>query len=102
MRSRKAQGQSWVVFHAPAAESAQASVARAVAAEGLTRQEAVEVVSDAPPAGVVTFSVFRTKPGPRLTIEFRKGLDDELIRAALIDALGQLDATRPAGDQAAA
>jgi hypothetical protein len=44
MRSRKAQGQSWVVFHAPAAESAQASVARAVAAEGLTRQEAVEVV----------------------------------------------------------
>jgi hypothetical protein len=46
--------------------------------------------------------VFRTKPGPRLTIEFRKGLDDELIRAALVDALGQLDATRPAGDQAAA
>jgi hypothetical protein len=37
-----------------------------------------------------------------LTIEFRKGLDDELIRAALVDALGQLDATRPAGDQAAA
>jgi hypothetical protein len=43
MRS-KAQGQSWVIFHASAAESAQASVARAVAAEGLTRQEAVEVV----------------------------------------------------------
>jgi hypothetical protein len=35
-------------------------------------------------------------------VEFRKGLDDELIRVALVDMLGQLDATRPTEDQAVA
>ena len=43
----------------------------------------------------MTFRVFRTRPSPRLMIEFRKGLDDELVRVALVDMLGQLDATRP-------
>ena len=44
--------------------------------------------------------MFRTRPSPRLMIEFRKGLDDELVRVALVDMLGQLDATRPTEDQA--
>lgn len=46
--------------------------------------------------------MFRTGPGPLLIVEFRKGLDDELIRVALVDVLGQLNATRPTENQAVA
>ncbi len=47
-------------------------------------------------------ATFRTKAGLRLTVESRKALDDESIRTALVEVLGQLDARRPAADQAAA
>ena len=50
----------------------------------------------------VTTRVFRTAAGPRLTVEWRKGLDDDLVRAALADAMVQLDSVRPSGDSAAA
>ncbi|MBV8266921.1 MAG: ParB/RepB/Spo0J family partition protein [Planctomycetaceae bacterium] len=50
----------------------------------------------------VTTRVFRTAAGPRLTVEWRKGLDDDLVRAALADAMVQLDSARPSGDSVAA
>jgi ParB family chromosome partitioning protein len=50
----------------------------------------------------VTSRVIRTTPGVRVTLERAKGLDDDLVRAALLDALGQLDASRSGDDQAAA
>ena len=40
-----------------------------------------------------TQRVFRTAPGPKIIAEFKRGLDVELIRAALLDALAQLDAS---------
>ena len=46
--------------------------------------------------------MFRTAAGPRLTVEWRKGLDDDLVRAALADAMVQLDSARPSGDSVAA
>ncbi|HMB05719.1 MAG TPA: ParB/RepB/Spo0J family partition protein [Isosphaeraceae bacterium] len=49
-----------------------------------------------------TEQVFKTTAESKVTVERRRGLDPGLIRAALIDALGQLDAKLGAGDQAAA
>jgi hypothetical protein len=49
-----------------------------------------------------TEQVFKTTAESRVTVERRRGLDPGLIRAALIDALGQLDAKLGAGDPAAA
>jgi ParB family chromosome partitioning protein len=94
----------------------QTELAARVVAEGMTRSETAAAVKRASkPAGSkgrggtakgkahkVTSRVFRSATGPRLTIEWRKGLDDDLIRAALVDILGQLDAARTADDQAAA
>ena len=92
----------WVVFHTPAAESAQASVAQTVAAEGQTRQEAVEAVRRSTGKGgdVPQYS----GPGPTRDCwsSSGRGLDDKLIRIALVDVLGQLDATRLTEDQAVA
>ena len=49
-----------------------------------------------------TEQVFKTTAESKVTVERRRGLDPGLIRAALIEALGQLDAKLGAGDQAAA
>ena len=50
----------------------------------------------------VTSQVIPTAPGPRVTVEFKRGLDDSLIVAALEDALGQAKARLNAGAQEAA
>ena len=56
--------------------------------------------------GRATTRVIRTTRGPRVTVEFKKGLDDALIVAALEEALSQvrtrLEAELAGGDQAAA
>jgi ParB family transcriptional regulator, chromosome partitioning protein len=89
----------------------QREVAARVVEEELNRAEATEVVrraagKSAKPkgrgAGKARKVTFRTSPGPKITVEFRKGLDDELILAALADVMARINATRPAGDQAAA
>ena len=54
------------------------------------------------PRVVATRATFRTKAGLRLTVESRKVLDDESILAALAEVMAQIEARRPAGDQAAA
>jgi len=50
----------------------------------------------------VTSQVIRTAPGPRVTVEFKRGLDEALTVAALEDALGQAKARLNAGAPAAA
>jgi ParB family transcriptional regulator, chromosome partitioning protein len=88
----------------------QAEAARAAAAGLLKRDDAARRASKparakakgASKARKVTTRVFRTAPGPRLTIEWRKGLDDDLVLAALADAIGQINAARAPGDSAAA
>jgi ParB family transcriptional regulator, chromosome partitioning protein len=84
---------------------AQREVAGRIVAEDLNRTEAIEAVKEAAgrssgakgrgaskaKARKVTSRVIRTAPGPRVTIEFKRGLDDAMIRAALVDALGQID-----------
>jgi hypothetical protein len=40
----------------------------------------------------MTCQVIRTAPGPRMTVEFKRGLDDSLTVVALEDALGQANA----------
>jgi hypothetical protein len=40
----------------------------------------------------MTCQVIRTAPGPRVTVEFKRGLDDSLTVVALEDALGQANA----------
>jgi hypothetical protein len=91
--------------------AAQTELAARVVAEGLSRQETVAEVRRAVgrPGKVKgggaargRKATFRTKGGLRLTVESRKALDDESIRTALVEVLGQLDARRPASDQAAA
>jgi hypothetical protein len=69
-------------------------------AEGTSRAEVVEVVHRSAgrkgggPAKrrKATSRVIRTAAGPRLTIEYRKGLDDSLILADLEEALAQVRA----------
>ncbi len=91
----------------------QAQLAERVVAEGMTRSETAAAAKQASrtagPKGrgaskakKVTSRVFRTTVGPRFTVEWRKGLDDDLIRAGLLEVLGQLDAARGTDDQAAA
>jgi ParB-like chromosome segregation protein Spo0J len=50
----------------------------------------------------VTSRVIRTPSGPRITIEFRRGLDDETIRKALAEAMGQLGGEGEGRGEAAA
>ena len=92
----------------------QREVAARVVEEGLSRAEATEVVRRAAgrpgkakgrgagKARKVTSHLFRTTAGPRVTVELRRGLDTGMIRAALVEALGQLDAECRAEDHAAA
>jgi ParB family chromosome partitioning protein len=48
-----------------------------------------------------TSSVYRTAAGPRVTVEFRRGLDVALVRAALAEVLARLDTDEGRGEQAA-
>ena len=92
-------------------QAAQAELAARVVAEGLSRQETVAEVRRAVSrpgkakdrgAGKGRRATFRTKAGLRLTVESRKVLDDESILAALAEVMAQIEARRPAGEQAAA
>ncbi|HMB04050.1 MAG TPA: ParB/RepB/Spo0J family partition protein [Isosphaeraceae bacterium] len=92
---------------------AQHDLAERVVNEGLNRSEATEAVrcamgrpakakgGGASKAKKITARTLRTAPGPRVTVEFGRGLDDALIVAALRDALGQAEARLDAGGQAA-
>jgi ParB family chromosome partitioning protein len=92
----------------------QAELAARVVSERLTRAETVEAVkASAKPARAkgrgakgkarkVTSHVLRTGAGPRVTVEFKRGLDDTLIRTALVEALAQVDARLSAGSPEAA
>lgn len=94
----------------------QREVAARVVVEGLNRSEAVEAIRQATgkPKGKaagakgrggkprkVVERVLRTTAGPRVTVEFKRGLDAALIAAALSEALDQVKAEM-AADQAAA
>jgi ParB family chromosome partitioning protein len=82
-------------------------VGKIVAGE-LTRDQAIELVrreTSAPKragaakgrgakARKLTSRTFRTPEGPRVVVEFKRGLEVETIRAALVAALGQLDIER--------
>jgi ParB family chromosome partitioning protein len=95
---------------------AQEEVAARVVAEELTRAETVRAVRRAatrPAPGPskkgrggarprkVTEHVIRTTAGPRVTVEFKRGLDAPAILAALREAAAKAE-TELAGDQAAA
>lgn len=83
----------------------QAELAARVVAERLTRSETAAAVKRAgkgrgaksKPARKVTEKTFRTSAGPRVTVEFRKGLEGRAIVAALTEALA---AARTELDQA--
>jgi ParB family chromosome partitioning protein len=92
----------------------QAEVAARVVAEGLSRAETVEAVRKAASRPreasgkgrgarprKVTERAFRTEAGPRVTVEFKRGLDDASIRAALLEVLAQIPA-ESGDDQVAA
>ena len=80
---------------------AQAEVAARVVSEGLNRSEVVEAVRRATPSRAKgrggkagprkTAATIRTPGGFKVTVEHRRGLDDDAIRAALVEALAQLD-----------
>lgn len=80
-------------------------VAGRVVAEGLSRSEAVAVVRERSRKGrgarsrKPTTRMFRTGAGPRVTIEWGRGLSVEVIVAALTEALARAQAE--AADQAA-
>jgi ParB family chromosome partitioning protein len=88
----------------------QREVADRVVSEGLSRAETVEEVRRAEGRSTVkrsasskgrggkprkvTSRTFRTPTGPRVVVEFRKGLDHEVILAALEDIRRQLEGER--------
>jgi ParB family chromosome partitioning protein len=81
--------------------AAQAELAARVVAERLSRAETVKAVHRAPGRAKgkgkpkprkVTSQTFRTSAGPRVSVEFGRGLSPELTRAALAEVLGRLDA----------
>lgn len=93
----------WTAFEVAKAETPQLQeeVARRAVAEGLTAPETAEAVRQAssrPTKGKagkakkITSRVIRTAAGPRVTVEFGRGLTVELIRAALVDAVASIDA----------
>jgi ParB family chromosome partitioning protein len=92
---------------------AQAEVAARVVAEGLSRAETVEAVKRVAGKSRATTSkgrgakprkvterVIRTTAGPRVTIEFRRGLDVPAILAALDEARERVRAEADAGQMA--
>jgi ParB family chromosome partitioning protein len=99
------------------APEAQSEVAARVVAEGLSRAETVEAVrqvaSRAKRAGdskgrgakgrpkLPTSRVIRTAVGPRLTVEYRKGLDGPTLLASLREAVAKIEAEQ-GDDQVAA
>jgi ParB family transcriptional regulator, chromosome partitioning protein len=92
----------------------QAEVVERIVSEGLTRDETVEVVKQAKaktdraggskgrgvskgkPAKLPTVRTIRTEAGPRVTVEYRKGVDDAVIASALREILAKLEG---AGDR---
>jgi ParB family chromosome partitioning protein len=82
----------------------QAALAALVVSKGLSRAETVEAVRERKPGKVkgrgvakgrkVTSRVIRTETGPRVTVEYGRGLDDALIISALENALEQARARR--------
>jgi ParB family transcriptional regulator, chromosome partitioning protein len=88
----------------------QIEIAARVVADGLNREETIEAVRKAKarkPAAKgrgaakakprkVTERAFRTEAGFRVTVEFKRGLDDASIRVALLEVLAQIPAE--AGD----
>ncbi len=83
----------------------QEEVAHRVVAEGLSRAETVEVLHRATGRSPRTVAktktakpgkpserVFRSKNGLKITIEFKKGLTSSLMRTAMLEAIGELDA----------
>jgi ParB family transcriptional regulator, chromosome partitioning protein len=90
-------------------DSAEQAALAKEAAAGRLRRDEVQARTRTPRKGrgtakprKQTEQVFKTTAESRVTVERRRGLEPGLIRAALIDALGQLDAKLGAGDQAAA
>jgi ParB family chromosome partitioning protein len=81
---------------------AQAALVDRVIGEGLSRAETVEavrrVVSRPKPKGrglkvrKPTSRVIRTAAGPRVSVDFKRGLTPELVRAALAEAIAFVDA----------
>jgi ParB family chromosome partitioning protein len=94
--------------------AAQAELAVRVVAEGLSRAETVAAVRRASGRSAqdkgrgadkgrrVTARTFRTKTGPRVTVEFRKGLDLATVVAALEQALSAARAEAGEAGQVAA
>jgi ParB family chromosome partitioning protein len=93
----------------------QEALAERVVAEGLTVTEAAAVVKRAEGrvAGgkgkgrggkprKVTSRALKTSAGPRVTVEFKRGLDDALVLAALEEAAAQVRAGLAGAGQAAA
>jgi ParB family transcriptional regulator, chromosome partitioning protein len=93
---------------------AQRELAERVVNEGLNRSEAVAAVRRAtgkPSKGKgrgtskakkVTTRTFKAAAGPRVTVEFKRGLEDPLVVAALEDVLQQARALLATEDQQAA
>jgi ParB family chromosome partitioning protein len=90
----------------------QREVADEVVSQGLNRSAASEAVRRAAgkakgkgakaKARKVTSRIFRTASGPRVTVEYRRGLDATTILAALRDATSALEAELSVEGQAAA
>lgn len=82
-----------------AAPAEQAELASRVVAERLTTKDVVKAVRSSPSTSKgrgaakkkITERVIRTNTGPRIMIEFKKGLTPELVRAALAEALSLVD-----------
>ena len=84
----------------------QIEIAARVVADGLNREETIEAVRKAKARKPVskgrgaakakhrkvTERVYRTEAGPKVTVEFKRGLDDASIRAALLAVLAQIPA----------
>jgi ParB family transcriptional regulator, chromosome partitioning protein len=88
----------------------QAEVARQAVAGGMNRAEVVRAVrarSTSKPKGrgakprKVTSRTFRTPTGPRVVVEFKRGLDDDAVIAALEAALRQVRGDRSESEVAA-
>ena len=95
---------TWTAFEVAKAETPrlQEELARRVVAERMTATETAAALRDGAgrkgrgaakgkvrKAGPAT-RVIRTTAGPRVTVEFKKGLDDALVVAALEEALARI------------